>query len=222
MSCQAFHLVSYRLESFLDSQIPSLQNTITAFYSKNVSPKNFATFMAFAVQMKAGQLIVATKSKMGSLIAGQPQNASRLAPRFLVRVLEVNRKELRAKAFNNPRINQNTFKLASYQWSKAVHSCVNKNKDGMNKRLFKDLTSEDVLPAISPSVALPLLMFEKHFHGNQDEYTSLQKRCVTSIIANWEVFKQGFPSMGEMTAALQSLPSEVLAAILITSRRANF
>ena len=100
---------------------------------------------------------------------------------------------------------------------------VRQRRRNFRKRTsFPDQRFSGKRPAIDPSVALPLLMFEKHFHGNQDEYTSLQKRCVTSIIANWEVFKQGFPSMGEMTAALQSLPSEVLAAILITSRRANF
>ena len=134
------------------------------FYNKNVSLKNFATFMTYAVQMKADQLIIVTKSRVGSLVSEQPHDASRLAPKFLARVLEVNRMELRAKAFNNPRFTQETFKRASYQWSIAVHSCVSKNKDGMNKRLFQDLTSEAVLPAIDPSVALPMLVSVSYTH----------------------------------------------------------
>ena len=191
------------------------------FYNKNVSLKNFATFMTYAVQMKADQLIIVTKSRVGSLVSEQPHDASRLAPKFLARVLEVNRMELRAKAFNNPRFTQETFKRASYQWSIAVYSCVSKNKDGMNKRLFQDLTSEAVLPAIDPSVALPMLVLDNHFNGNQEEYTSFQSRCVNSIVANWDSFKEKFSSIEKLTTALQTVSSTVLAEILIMSQKVS-
>ena len=85
----------YRWAEFLG--IPALKSTIVDFYNKNLTIKNFGRFVASAVQMKAGPLVVASKSKIGRLITQQPNQAWRLAPQFLATVLEANRKELITK-----------------------------------------------------------------------------------------------------------------------------
>lgn len=194
-------------------------NTIVEFYAKRLSLKNFDRFMTSAVQMKSGRLVVAAKSKIGSLVTAQPQQAWRIAPQFLSSVLEVNRKELIAKArLKDPRIKPQAFQQASFRWSKAVHTCVKKNKREAKRRLFEELTTETTLPAIDPSVALQLLIMDADFRGDS-VYSSFQKRCVQSILDNWEIFRGRYPSQDKMTTALQKLPSDVLAEILILSNR---
>jgi hypothetical protein len=196
-------------------------NAIAEFYAKNISLKNFDRFMSLAVQMKAGRLVMAAKSKIGSLVTAQPHLAWRVAPQFLSSVLEVNRKELIAKArFKDPRIKPQAFQRASFRWSKAIYTCVKKNKRDLNLHIFEDLTTETALPVIDPSVALQLLNWDVDFRGDS-EYSSFQKRCVESILQNWETFRGRYASQEKMTAALQKLPSDVLAEILILSNRSK-
>jgi hypothetical protein len=90
----------------------------------------------------------------------------------------------------------------------------------MNLRLFEDLTTETALPVIDPSVALQLLNWDVEFRGDS-EYSSFQKRCVESILQNWETFRGRYASQAKLNAALQKLPSDVLAEILILSNRSK-
>eukprot|EP00980_Cylindrotheca_fusiformis_P022969 scaffold9951_cov146-Cylindrotheca_fusiformis.AAC.13 len=199
--------------------IAALMNTVAEFYGKHISLKNFDRFMTSAVQMKAGRLVLAAKSKIGNLVTAQPQLAWRIAPQFLVSVLETNRKELIAKArFKDAKIKPQAFQRASFRWSKAIYNCVRKNKRESNRRIFEDLTTETALPVIDPSVALQLLSMDVDFRGDS-VYSPFQKRCVESILQNWESFRSRYPSQEKMTAALQKLPSDVLAEILILSNR---
>jgi hypothetical protein len=176
--------------------------------------------MTSAVKMKAGPLVVASKTKIGELVTAQPQHASRLSPQFLATILEVNQMNLMATVqTKDPQDRPQAFKQASHLWSKAVYSCISKNKIETSRQLFEELTSEKVLPAIDPSIALKFLYVDMESHTNSDEYSNFQKRCVHSIIEDWERFQLGFSSLEKMMAALQRLPSEVLTEILMVSSR---
>ncbi|CAJ1944431.1 unnamed protein product [Cylindrotheca closterium] len=206
----------YKWAEFLG--IPALKTTIVEFYNKNISLKNFGRFIASAVQMKAGPLVVASKSKIGRLVTQQPNQAWRLAPQFLVSVLEANRKELINKA-KNKEVQPQAFQNASCKWSKAIYFCVSKNKKVVTHKIFCDLTSETAIPVIDPTVALALLILDVELLAADDNkvYSKFQKRCVKSIVQNWDSFRLKYPNQTALTSALQKLPSDVLAEILILS-----
>jgi hypothetical protein len=196
-------------------------NAVAGFYAKNISPKNFDRFMSLAVQMKAGRLVMAAKSKIGSLVTAQPQLSWRVAQEFYSSVPEVNQNELIAKArFKDPSIKPQAFQRASFRWSKAIYTYVKKNKHDMKLRHFEELTTETALPVIDPSVALQLFNCDVEFRGDS-KYSSFQKRCVYSILQNWETFRGRYASQAKLNAALQKLPSDVLAEILILSNRSR-
>jgi len=206
----------YKWAEFLG--IPALKRTIEDFYNKNISLKNFGRFMASAVQMKAGPLVVASKHKIGRLVTQQPHQAWRLAPQFLVTVLEANRKDLITKA-KNKEVQPQAFQKASCKWSKAICTCASKNKKEVTYKIFSDLTSETAIPVIDSKVALPLLVLDVEFlqKENDHRYSKFQKRCVQSIVKNWDSFRLEYPDQKALTRALQKLPSDVLTEILILS-----
>ena len=81
------------------------------------------------------------------------------------------------------------------------------------------------MPVVDTSVAIKLLHLHDKFHpegvtdngdGCAPSLSSLQLRCVKSITNNWEKFESGFVDGTQASNALQTLPRNVLATILVT------
>ena len=127
---------------------------------------------------------------------------SKIEPKYLTMILDV----LHVKHF--------MFSLGIDYVSEMVIECCNAHP-GMDQETFVTLTSETFLPNVPVEGIVRLLEKEAQFCEDSNEITSLQKRCIDSLLDNWEYFSFQFPSKDEMSAALTSLPKIVLAQVLV-------
>jgi hypothetical protein len=197
-------------------EVPPLQNAIVEFYRKNINLKNMGEFIACAQQVKADRLMLVAKATIGSLVTEKPELAGLVPPKFLADILEIDRQQLLELREKDPEKYSIRRELSqSRHWSKAAYICASENESMLTKRLFEQLTSEELLPAIDPSVALKLMALDSKFNEGSSENTSLQKRCVESMTDDWDTFQQGFDNLDGASDALKNVPSHILADILV-------
>lgn len=98
-----------------------------------------------------------------------------------------------------------------------VALCIQQNKDKIKRTLFYKLTSKDYIPYIDPEAALQLLIIEAEldFWQDPDNFSSLQSRCIRSLLANWEVTRKKYNSDEEYWNALRKVSPGVLAILLM-------
>lgn len=199
-------------------EIPPLEDAIENFYRKTLSLKNMTEFMVAATKAKADRLLFASRSKIGSLILEKPELAGLLLPKFMIDILEVNREQVQEIQYKTPERYPDELKLAhSRMWSRAAFVCASHNTKYMTKQIFDAMMHEDRLPAIDVTVAFKLLLLDAKFDPDSMDYKNLHERCVTSITADLEGFRNGFSSPEEMSREIDKLPSPVLADILVKS-----
>lgn len=195
-----------------------MEDAIENFYQKTLSLKNMTEFMAAATKAKADRLLFASRAKIGSLILEKPELAGLLLPKFMVDILQINKEQVREIQSKTPERYPEELKLShSRIWSKAAFVCASHNVKVMTKEVFDAMTHEDCLPAIDVSVAFKLIMMDAKFDPINTEYNNLQRRCVKSIMDNWEGLQKSFSSPDELTKEIHKLPSPVLADILMNS-----
>jgi hypothetical protein len=206
----------FKLSEILD--MPALQNVIVEFYRKNVTLKNMGEFVSHAEKVKADRLLLVAKAKIGSWITEKPELAGLLPPNFLCDVLSIGREQLVELRSKNPkRYSQEMEMSQSRHWSKAAYICVSHNEKITTAKLFEEVFSEDLLPYIDSTIALRVLALEFKIGEGGSEYTSLQRRCVSSIAEDWASFQRQFQSPEAVSNALTAMPSHVLADILVKS-----
>jgi hypothetical protein len=93
------------------------------------------------------------------------------------------------------------------------------HKQSLSRKIFYQLTSSELLPAVEVSVAWKLLEFETDFirmdkedpdSKEESSLTCLQKRCIKALVENWEKIS----SSEAMTTSLEKIPAIVLRELL--------
>ena len=86
----------------------------------------------------------------------------------------------------------------------------------IDKETFYKLTDKRFLPVLEPKSALKLLIIEDEFNDDDSTHlTCLQRRCVRSLVHNWDFLCDEFESPDSMSEILACLKPHVLAAVLI-------
>ncbi|KAL3943768.1 MAG: hypothetical protein SGBAC_002140 [Bacillariaceae sp.] len=210
----AMYNIAERLE------IISLEKAIMEFYRKNTSLENVDEFFKCAKEADALNLIAVSKAKVGTMILQKPELGKLVPPVFLIEIIEIYREEFEDVRNKNPRRSlSNADLVQSKRLSMAAYLCVSQCKHTMNEKLWDQLTNEISLPAIDVAVALPFLTLSAKFGRGSSGYTTLQRRCVTSITENWSKFQKQFSSSEKVSNALKKLPSHVLADIVVRTTR---
>lgn len=206
----------FKIAELLD--VPPLREAIAEFYQQTLSLKNMTDFVTAATKANADRLIFISRAKIGGLIFEKPELAGLVMPSVMVGILKLNTQQLQELQSKNPQRYPEKLKLSqSRMWSKVAYVCASHNHTVITKEQFEAMAHEDCLPAIDVSVAYNMLMLDARFTPNNTEYTSLQKRCVKSILDDWEAFHKSFNSPDAVPDDLQKLPSHVLTDILMKS-----
>lgn len=108
-------------------------------------------------------------------------------------------------------------KLDSENFSCLIALCIQQNRDKIDRAMFYKLTSKEYMPHVDPEAALQLLLLEVEleFWTEADSFSSLQSRCIRSILANWDVTRKKYPSDEHYWKALRKLSPAVLAILLM-------
>eukprot|EP00934_Nitzschia_sp_Nitz4_P001147 Nitzschia sp. Nitz4//scaffold19_size178191//63877//65142//NITZ4_001971-RA/size178191-processed-gene-0.14-mRNA-1//1//CDS//3329540661//1147//frame0 len=208
----------FKIAELLD--IPPLRVAMEEFYQQTLSLKNMADFVGAATKAESERLLFVARAKIGSLIIEKPQLAGLVKPTFMVGILQVNSQQVKELQLQNPdSYPVERIMSQSKIWSKAAYICASHNQSVMTKEIFDAMTSEECLPAIDVSVSFPILMLDAKFDPNNKEYKNLQKRCVTSILDDWDGLRKSFDADTDISLELQKLPSHVLTDILMKSMK---
>ncbi len=110
-----------------------------------------------------------------------------------------------------------TEQVDSENISCLVALCMQQNKDRLKRTLFYKLTSKEYIPHIDPEAALQLLTIEAEldFWQDPDNFSSLQSRCIRSLLANWDVTRKKYKSDEDYWRALRKISPGVLAILLM-------
>jgi hypothetical protein len=98
--------------------------------------------------------------------------------------------------------------------------CIEKHKEKMTQAIFYQLTSKEFIPHIDQEAAIPILTFEEElgYWKDRDAFSSVQTRCASSLLSDFEGFRKSFVSDKDCWEALRGIAPSVLALILMHAR----
>lgn len=108
-------------------------------------------------------------------------------------------------------------KVDSENISCLVAVSVESNRDKISREMFYNLTSPEYIPHIDQEAALQFLTVEqeKGFWKDRDNFSSVQSRCIRSLLADWEGLRRKFHSDELYWRALKKLSPSILGILLM-------
>lgn len=100
-----------------------------------------------------------------------------------------------------------------------VALCIKHHRQTVKRSTFYKLTQEQYLPYIDQEAALQLLVIEmeRGFWDNSDNFSSVQARCIQSLLADWKGLRRKFESPDAFWKTLRGLSPNVLGILLMQS-----
>ena len=131
---------------------------------------------------------------------------STLEPTSLLRALKERQK-------TNPEHSKEDSEITSC----LIALCMEQHKRMMTRKIFYQLTSKEFIPHIDQGAAARILTLEEElgYWTDRDNFSSVQTRCARSLLADFEGFRQNFPSDRACWKALRGVASSVLALLLM-------
>jgi hypothetical protein len=98
-----------------------------------------------------------------------------------------------------------------------VAICVKQNKEKLSRTLFYQLTSKNYIPHIDQEAAIEFLTIEEElgFWTDCNNFSSLQSRCIRSVLANWEGLRKKFASDEAYWKRLRKISPSILGILLM-------
>ena len=98
-----------------------------------------------------------------------------------------------------------------------IAMCVKENKEKLTCEQFYKLTSNDYIPHIDQEAAVEFLAIERErrFWTDSNSFSSVQSRCIRSLLANWEGLRKKFPSDEAYWKSLRRISPSILGFLLM-------
>jgi hypothetical protein len=112
-------------------------------------------------------------------------------------------------------------KVDSENISCLVALCVQQNQDKLTRKMFYSLSSELYIPHIDQEAALQLLTTEQElgYWTDSDTFSSVQSRCIRSLVADWAGLRKKFQSDELYWKALRNLSPSILGVLLMQASK---
>lgn len=197
---QAFRLYE-QAEYF---QIPGLKAAVTDWFQQRLQWFDVPRFLQDIEHF--GDAFPLRKVAMSKCIENfehlQPNFAGKIGPVELLEIFE----NLHSSAY---KFDQRGFYIAALVLEcKMVHQ--------LDREMFLELTDEKFLPVVPMEAAMQFLTFEAESRNSMKAKLScLEKRCVRSLVNEWDAFCHGFDSPEAVVESITELPTAVLSKLLV-------
>jgi hypothetical protein len=195
--------------------VQPLQTMLTKFYRDKTTPFHVMdettttkTIDGKKVQVSKGR----TRPEMEKFARSMHEldfvDEAKLEPMYLLKALK-QRKEMGLT--ETQRFSENVSCL--------VALCTNLYREQLTRSMFYKLTQESYIPHIDQEAALQLLTVETE-HGywtDTDNFSTVQARCIQSLLSDWKGLRRKFESDGAFWKALRGLSPNVLGILLMQS-----
>jgi BTB/POZ domain len=100
-----------------------------------------------------------------------------------------------------------------------VALCTKHYREKLTRSMFYKLTQETYIPHIDQEAALQLLTVETElgFWTDTDNFSTVQARCIQSLLSDWKGLRRKFESDGAFWKTLRGLSPNVLGILLMQS-----
>jgi hypothetical protein len=193
-------------------EIRPLQEMLSTFYLETTLAFNVGESIDRAKKCETDGKHVSALSTLDQFVHGMHTveyiDEEEVEPEFLLKAL-VRRKAL--KLSKNKSDSENISCL--------VALCTEQYKDKMNKSFFYKLTHAEHIPFIDQEAALQLLMVEAELDiwKDGDSFSSLQGRCIRSLLSDWAEVRNKFESEKLYWKTLRRLSPSILGILLMHS-----
>ncbi|KAL3924613.1 MAG: hypothetical protein SGILL_000942 [Bacillariaceae sp.] len=198
-------------------QIDSLQSMLTKFYRDQMIPFHLVDEQQCASVGTTQQSPPTTEkerqaSEMETFARTmhtlEVVDEGKLEPLYLLKVLK-KRKEL----------NLTSTKIDSENISCLIALCTRHYRDQLTRKIFYKLTQEVYIPRIDQEAALQLLTVETElgYWTDTDNFSTVQARCIQSLLSDWTGLRQKFESDAAFWKTLRELSPNVLGILLMQS-----
>jgi hypothetical protein len=191
-------------------KIKALQSMLTNFYRDKMTPfhvleENDRSEKSIKVKGNVASEIESFAKTMHTL---EFVDEAKLEPSYLLKTLK-KRKEM----------NLNTTKQDSENISCLIALCTKHHRDKMTRKVFYKLTQESYIPQIDQEAALQLLTVETEegYWTDTDNFSTVQARCIQSLLSDWKGLRQKFESDAAFWKTLRELSPNVLGILLMQS-----
>lgn len=170
------------------------------------SPVSVSSFMNFPSTIMLEMKEKGVETETASSTKRNVEQMDALDPEVLLEVLK-QRKSM----------NIDTRKIDFETVSCLIALCVKRNKKKLTPTLFYQLTGNDFIPFIDQEAALEFLAIEEDlgFWTDRNNFSSVQSRCIRSLLANWEGLRKKFPSDEAYWKSLRTISPSILGILLM-------
>jgi hypothetical protein len=190
-------------------EIKPLQEMLCNFYRETTLAFNGVEFINEAKKFDSDGLL---KSALHQFAHGMHTTEyiqeDQLEPSFLLQALELRKTlEIPCNRYDSENI------------SCLVALCTQNHKHSINRSLFYKLTHGDYIQYIDQEAALQLLTVEAEmdFWKDTDNFSSVQGRCIRSLLADWTGLREKFDSDAAFWKCLKKLSPSILGILLMHS-----
>lgn len=197
----------YKIAEHFD--VKPLQDMLCKFYRETTLAFNAVDFINEARKLDSNEMLETALDQFArKMHAAEYVEEKNLEPNFLLQALK------RRKA----------LKIPSSQWDSEIISCfvalcTKHHKGALTRSLFYKLTHVDYIPNIDQEAALQLLTVESEsgFWDDNDSFSSVQGRCIRSLLADWNGLREKFDSDAAFWKSLKRLSPSILGILLMHS-----
>jgi hypothetical protein len=185
-------------------EIPSLGRFVLDFYIENMNKDDMNLLIQIAPSFGDKALLEAAVNKFSREMASMKTTVvGKLEPSLLLQLI------LKWKTFPE------SLHWDSSHSSLFVAACVKHNFNIMTLERFRQLTRQEVIPAVDATAAISLLASESNLFKDDQPDLSLRQRCVSSICENWDKLREELQKNHNLADSFKSLHSGVLYEILM-------
>jgi len=190
-------------------KIESMKAMLAKFYRETTMPFNVMEFIDGAKNFENKEMLNSGIEQFAQTMHTlEFVEEEKLEPHFLLKALK-KRKEL--KLTRTKRDSENISCLI------ALSTKHFKNK--LTRSTFYKLTQETYIPHIDQEAALQLLTVESElqYWTDTDNFSTVQARCIQSLLSDWKGLRHKFESDGAFWKTLRGLSPNVLGILLMQS-----
>jgi hypothetical protein len=191
-------------------EIEPMQNMLTSFYRDTTTPfRTLESNESAGNKLNSSKMVKSDIEQFAEIMHTlEFVDEIQLEPSYLLKALK-KRKEM----------NLTKTKEESENISCLVALCTKHYKDKLTRTSFYKLTQEEFIPHIDQEAALQLLTVESElqFWTDSDNFSTLQARCIQSLLADWKGLRTKFESDATFWKTLRGLSPNVLGILLLQS-----
>ena len=191
-------------------KIEAMQNMLTKFYKDKMTPFHVLEEEARdPTSFEDKENVISEMENFAKTMHTLDYvDEAKLEPSYLLRTLK-KRQEMKLT----------TSKPDSENISCLIALCTKHYRDKMTRKVFYKLTQERYIPHIDQEASLQLLTVESEegYWTDTDNFSTVQARCIQSLLSDWTGLRQKFESDAAFWKTLRELSPNVLGILLMQS-----